>query len=1198
MSAVHSEIPDKTDSLLPPNGYTGFLGQESVRRGIELMVKGVPHGDVLGHILLTGPSGFGKRTLARMIANAMGVNIKYTSGPVIGKAGSLAGLLAGLEKTDVLFIDEIDRLQPDILEYLYSSLRDFEINIIIEDEPKARSLRLPLPKFTLVGASAGTDRIGARLLACFAKTFQFDRYTSEELQTILLRYAETIGVSIDQRAALEIALRADGSPVDAKNLFRRVRDFAEVRDGGKISHSVAERALTVFLREVNKGDFPQCTETAQSPIQQECDHPRFAALDLEARDPSFEASLRPSTFNEFVGQETVCERLQVMIDAAQQRGDVLDHTLVSGELGLGKTTLAHVIASAMGVNIVAVDAANILDTAHLSRLITSLERGGILLIEELHRLTPALEKDLQSAMEEFFVDIILDDGPQARSRRVQLPKFSLIGITPGMKMIGDSLRSRFGATFRLGPYSEAELLRVITRTAGILSVALDQREALDFATRSYGSPRTANNLLRLATPRLRLISAFAKSEWDRLPSLVTEIFWRLAQARPDFEELPDWIIDGESAINREPSSRQAPTTVAVARAIVRSLADRYGDDADRVAINKWESAFLNSDPQAATFLCDGVEQAKHFREGVQRLPLVIHNDEVCVGKHARISFNRTLRVPEDGKAYPLPAGFGRLPILRVEDYATKVPAKWVSEGGFIIPLYQREALFLEFSGVPWRPAIAKVSVGRVNAVSGKPHDLAIRRHRQDYVVIPDQKWLDGINTGKGSVSQFVAMPLGEGYTIEAQITDEEKHGGVQLVIYDPKAGRFDEQDPGKRTAAAASRSERAMRAKQRQILDSFPGDTRKLVRLLNNQHYIQAAELLERTAEDVLNEIRSVRSKFEELLGPSGFDGIVPGKNLEPPDLSLRAQSTVSEAQFMPSGGEPLYAARPVRTLAATPVKEMGIAAGGRITQQILDDEYGADSWDPKAYRDIVIHIVNSAVFEEITGTPPPESPITVSQYQRYKIPWYSKYDEKATTVSPARIFRTILSLGQVDKRRGLKEELIEPARLITEQEIIRVRVPSLEDRVNALVKRAQKSLHAGRYQIAAREASLASDIVPSHPLPLLLRAHANLRLGFHSDAEADASACLERDPNNLSALGVRALSCLGLGELLLAKNDASKVLESDPNDRDALFVRAQANLDLLQYKEAFDDANKLLEQDSSNAQAMRIKADAMTKLS
>ena len=170
-------------------------------------------------------------------------------------------------------------------------------------------------------------------------------------------------------------------------------------------------------------------------------------------------------------------------------------------------------------------------------------------------------------------------------------------------------------------------------------------------------------------------------------------------------------------------------------------------------------------------------------------------DEIIIGRFTRISFNRTLRIPEDGREYPLPAGLGRLPIHRVEDYADKVPAHWLNEGGFFIPLYQKEALYLEFDGPYWHPTIAKVAVGRVNAISGKSYSHTIFRQHQDYIVIPDQKWLDGVYSGVGVVRQFVAMQLGDGYTIESQITDEEEHGGFQILVFDAHDGRFPDRDP-------------------------------------------------------------------------------------------------------------------------------------------------------------------------------------------------------------------------------------------------------------------------------------------------------------------------------------------------------------------------------------------------------------------
>ena len=175
-----------------------------------------------------------------------------------------------------------------------------------------------------------------------------------------------------------------------------------------------------------------------------------------------------------------------------------------------------------------------------------------------------------------------------------------------------------------------------------------------------------------------------------------------------------------------------------------------------------------------------------------QLPLTLVRNGILIGRHTVISFNRTLRVPENGKRYDLPAGFGRLPILRVEDVADRVPEKWRHEGGIIIPLYQREALFLEFSGVMWRPTAAKVSVGGVNAITGKNYDLTFKSGRQDYIVPPVQKWLDGVNIGNNTIRQFVAMPLGQGYTIEAQLTDEENIGGFQIASFDPKSGIFSE----------------------------------------------------------------------------------------------------------------------------------------------------------------------------------------------------------------------------------------------------------------------------------------------------------------------------------------------------------------------------------------------------------------------
>jgi hypothetical protein len=168
----------------------------------------------------------------------------------------------------------------------------------------------------------------------------------------------------------------------------------------------------------------------------------------------------------------------------------------------------------------------------------------------------------------------------------------------------------------------------------------------------------------------------------------------------------------------------------------------------------------------------------------------------------RVTFQRTLRIPDDGKTYPLPPGLGSFPIRRVLAYRDRVPTEWVKTSGVFLPMYQREAMWISFSARFWRPNAVKVAAGKVNAVSGKPWDQALQppsRSRtdvpQDYLTCPPQPWLDGFNTGSESVRQFVAMPLGMGYTVEAQVTGEEKHGGIQLIVYEPKPGRFPDRQP-------------------------------------------------------------------------------------------------------------------------------------------------------------------------------------------------------------------------------------------------------------------------------------------------------------------------------------------------------------------------------------------------------------------
>ena len=665
-----------------------------------------------------------------------------------------------------------------------------------------------------------------------------------------------------------------------------------------------------------------------------------------------------------------------------------------------------------------------------------------------------------------------------------------------------------------------------------------------------------------------------------ITDVIAKELWALAELRPDFEDLPTWIPQFEAVTSNEHGPERARIATERGRSVLRSVANRYATDADGIAFAQLESSLFQDQDAASfeilsAFFVDAVQQAARFRKGIRRLPVAIHSNEIFVGRHTRISFNRTLRIPEDGRAYPLPAGLGRLPILPVEDYAERVPEQWLEQGGFIIPLYQREALFLEFGGVQWRPTIGKVSVGRVNAISGKTHDLKIRSHRQDYVVIPDQRWLDGINSGNGSVSQFVAMPLGKGYTIEAQTTDEERYGGFQLAIFDPRAGRFPEEDPKEKKAALAARRQRVLRADQKQLLDRLPTTTQEVIRVVQEKHYQDAAKALGMSGKEILKVIEDARLYFENALGTVGFDGVIPNSHL------------MGRVQYMPAMGDISVASQ----------REMGIAAGGKIRQEILEDTYGVESWDESAFRDAVIHIVNSEVYQEITGREAPPSPITKEQYYQYGIPWYSDYNEKAPSLSPVAAFKRVFSIGQIDKNRGIGKEEAAPRREIQPEEILRIRTPTLEERWKALLDRAVESSKSGQHRIAAREASFALDLSDKHPLPYFIRAVSNHYLGHHSDAEADATACLKLQPDHQGALAIRAFSSLALGELLLAKEDAELILVKQPNDHDGLYVHAEASLRLQCYKEALSDADKILRNDPTDLAALRIKAEALTKI-
>ena len=244
--ATHAP-PSSFDVSLRPPAFSEFIGQEKVKERILLMIEAAKRrGDVLDHVLLSGPPGLGKTTLANLIAQAAETQLHTTSGPQIEKAGDLAGILTNIQKGDVLFIDEIHRLHPAIEEYLYPAMEDYRLDIIIDSGPSARSIQINLPRFTLVGATTRSGMLTAPLRSRFGLANRLDYYTREELAAIIERSAGLLEIPIHTDGALEIATRSRGTPRVANALLRWVRDFAQVRSNGTIDRDNADAALAMI----------------------------------------------------------------------------------------------------------------------------------------------------------------------------------------------------------------------------------------------------------------------------------------------------------------------------------------------------------------------------------------------------------------------------------------------------------------------------------------------------------------------------------------------------------------------------------------------------------------------------------------------------------------------------------------------------------------------------------------------------------------------------------------------------------------------------------------------------------------------------------------------------------------------------------------------------------------------------------------
>ena len=457
-----------------------------------------------------------------------------------------------------------------------------------------------------------------------------------------------------------------------------------------------------------------------------------------------------------------------------------------------------------------------------------------------------------------------------------------------------------------------------------------------------------------------------------------------------------------------------------------------------------------------------------------------------------ITFHRTVRIPDDGKVYPLPPSLGQFPVHKVDDYLDKVPDSWKQTGGVFIPMYQREAMWMEFTLKNKRaPKAVKVAVGKVNAVTGDSwtNDLSKVGKKQDYVVVPQQSWLDGINSGEGRIRQFVAMPLGSGYSVEAQVTGKEEFGGLQIMVVDAKQehrpNRVETvpeiQDLSTPPSLSISRNN-ASSTKPLQFSMGKPITVHYKRGSLGAGAWLSVFRINQLSTNYGKENVRWISLNQEEgqftfqpgtlksgqyhiRLFPSSSQynpvvisepfkvvrvqpvkPIIPVHPIYPPHLIVPPNMPYNPFAPMPCTVTSKQVMSPMRSMnildgkaqvehndcsrtvslkkkqskrrVESEAKEMSLSAGGSMKQKIVEDPYGVQYWDINSNGRVFVHIVNSAMYKQITGKNAPETPITAQTYTNMGYKWFDKYEEHVKSVRASDILDKVQSVKQIDQQK------------------------------------------------------------------------------------------------------------------------------------------------------------------------------------